>query len=34
MINVIVEMKFSINNDSQIFYGIGPEYIQLAEFVI
>jgi hypothetical protein len=34
MINVIVEVMFSINNYSQIFYRIGTEYRGLSEFVI
>jgi hypothetical protein len=34
MINMIVELKYSINNYSQIFYRTGLEYKGLSAFVI
>jgi hypothetical protein len=34
MVDVVMEMKFSINKYSQIFYRVSPGYGGLAKFII
>jgi hypothetical protein len=34
IIDVVMEIKFSVNKHSQAFYRIGPSYRGLAKFII